>query len=148
MPIVHPRYKLNGYPPWPPPCAFGSRSETSKRGFSHRQHVADFLRIPMSRIPHAPEAVGDPKTLMVNLARRSRRRAIREDMGPRPGSGRRVGSAYTSRLIEFVEDRTIGWRSDVTAISSDSLRCCLRCLGRLVSDSTTSLNRHDLERHS
>jgi hypothetical protein len=36
---------------------------------------------------------------VVELARYSRRRDIREDMVPRPGSGRSVGAAYTSRLI-------------------------------------------------
>ncbi len=100
-----------------------------------RQRISDFLSIPISRLPHDPEAVEDPKTLMVNIARRSRRLAIREDMVPRPTSGRRVGPAYASRLIEFAEDQTIGWRPDIAATSSDSLRRCLRCLDRLVNNS-------------
>lgn len=113
-----------------------------------RQRMAHFLSIPISRLPQEPESVDDPKTLMVNLARRSRRSAMREDMVPRSGSGRRVGPAYTSRLIEFAEDRKRGWRPDVAATSSDSLRRCLGCLDRLVSGSTTLLNRHDLEHYS
>jgi hypothetical protein len=103
-----------------------------------RQRMAHFLSIPMSNIPHEPEAVDDPKTLLVNLARRSRRRAIREDIVPRPESGRSVGPAYTSRLIEFAESRTIGWRPEVAATSSYSLRRCLSCLERLVNRSNST----------
>ena len=48
------------------------------------------------------ECAPDPKTTLINLARRSRRRAIREGIVPREGSGGRVGSGYPGRLIEFV----------------------------------------------
>lgn len=99
------------------------------------ERIANFLSIPVSRLPNEPESVADPKTLMVNLARRSRQRAIREDMVPRPGSGRSVGPAYASRLIEFVESGDRGWRPDIAAMASDSLRGCLRCLDRLVRSS-------------
>lgn len=71
---------------------------------------------------------------MVEMARRSRRRDIREDMVPRPGSGRTEGPAYTSRLIEFVADVDHGWRPDVAALSSDSMDRCLQCLRRLVRE--------------
>jgi hypothetical protein len=86
-----------------------------------QERLAAFLSVPVSRIPTAPEAVDFPKRVMVDLARRSRRRAIREDMVPRPGSGRTVGSAYASRLAEFVRS---AWRPEVAAAHSDSLRRC------------------------
>jgi hypothetical protein len=97
-----------------------------------RERMARFLRVPLPRIPYSLETVDDPKRLMVDLARRSRRRDIREDMVPRPDSGRKVGPAYASRLIEFVGDEREEWRPDVAARSSDSLNRCLRCLCRLV----------------
>jgi hypothetical protein len=100
-----------------------------------RQRFAQFLRIPVSRIPPVLEAVDDPKLLLVNLARHSRKRAMREDMVPRQRSGRKVGPAYASRLMEFVENTTTGWRPDVAAEESDSLKRCLHCLYRLVSTS-------------
>src|SRR5262249_39926948 len=93
-----------------------------------RQRFAQFLSIPVSRIPLVLEAVDDPKLLLVNLARHSRKRAMQEDMVPRQRSGRKVGPAYASRLMEFVEDMTIGWRPDVAAEESDSLKRCLHCL--------------------
>ena len=66
-----------------------------------RERLAKFLSVSTSRIPHNPESVEHPKNTLVEIARYSRRRDIREDMVPRPGSGRAVGPAYTARLIEF-----------------------------------------------
>ena len=96
-----------------------------------RERVAKFLSVSMVRIPHNPESVEHPKHLLVDLARSSRRRDIREDIVPRPGSGRSVGPAYTARLIEFVISRHTGWRPEVAARFSDSLNRSLRCLRRL-----------------
>lgn len=67
---------------------------------------------------------------MVNLGRRSRKRAIRKDMVPRHGSGRTVGPAYASRLIEFVSTE---WRPAVAAERSDSLKRAIRCLQELLA---------------
>jgi hypothetical protein len=95
-------------------------------------HLSNFLGIPASRVTSDPDELLDPKQTLVELARSSRRRNIREDMVPRPGSGRKVGPAYTSRLIEFVTPTGALWRPDVAAHRSDSLRRCLRCLRLLV----------------
>jgi len=97
-----------------------------------RERIARFLSVSVNRVPTAPETLDSPKIELVNLARHSRRRAIREDMVPRPESGRQVGPAYTSRLIEFVEDARNGWRPDVAAAACDSLARSLRCIQRLV----------------
>ncbi len=91
--------------------------------------MARFLGVSRTRLPDDPERLDDPKRTMVDLARRSRRRAIREDLVPRPGSGRPVGAAYASRLIEFTES---GWRPNVAAGRSDSLRRAIACVERLI----------------
>jgi hypothetical protein len=93
-----------------------------------RERIAAFMGVSESVVPAAPEAEDDPKAAMIGLARRSRRREIRMDMVPRPASGRRVGPAYPSRLVEFVTDTESGWRPEVAARRCDSLR---RCLGRI-----------------
>ncbi len=92
------------------------------------ERLAPFLGVPRNEVPANPEGLDEPKTTMVNLARSSRRRAIREDMVPREGSGRQVGPAYSSRLIEFASS---SWRPDVAAERSDSLRRAINCLKRL-----------------
>ena len=65
------------------------------------ERLAGYLSVPRGRVPGTPENLDDPKGAMVGLARRSRRRDIREDMVPREGSGRRIGQAYPGRLIEY-----------------------------------------------
>jgi hypothetical protein len=97
-----------------------------------QQNLSTFLAVSASRIPSDPEAESQPKRTMVELAKHSHRREIREDMVPRPSSGRMVGPGYTSRLIEFVTATSTGWRPDTAARSSDSLNRCLRCLRQLV----------------
>lgn len=98
-----------------------------------REHLSAFLGVGVSKIPADPDAVEDPKLAMVNLAQSSRRHDIRADMVPRPGSGREVGPAYSSRLIEFVTTASNSWRPEVAATRSDSLNRCLRCLRKLIS---------------
>jgi hypothetical protein len=100
-----------------------------------RDSLSTFLGVAASRIPSDAEAESQPKRTMVELAKYSRRREIREDMMPRPSSGRTVGPGYTSRLIEFVADTAAGWQPDAAARSSDSLNRCLRCLRQFVGKS-------------
>jgi hypothetical protein len=100
-----------------------------------RERISAFLGVPTSRIPSDPEAESQPKRILVDLARHSRRREIREDMVPRPSSGRMAGPGYTTRLIGFVADTAAGWQPDAAARSSDSLNRCLRCLRQLSSRS-------------
>ena len=90
-----------------------------------RERLSQFLAVSPDQIPADPERVEDPKGAMVELAKHSRRRDVRENMPPRPGSKREVGPAYTAQLIEFVERH---WRPDIAARRADSLR---RCLARL-----------------
>ena len=100
-----------------------------------RERLAKFLAVSTAKIPYVPEAINNPKNTVIELARQSRRREIREDMVPRPGSARAVGPAYTARLIEFVIGGERGWRPDVAARHSESLNRSLRCLVRIVQSS-------------
>jgi hypothetical protein len=98
-----------------------------------RERLSRFLGVSADLIARKPEDLANPKREIVDLASRSRRRAIRQDMVPRQGSGRAVGPAYSSRLIEFVSDAQAGWRPDVAAENADSLRRCLKSL-RMLAD--------------
>lgn len=90
--------------------------------------LAGFLGVSKRIIPADPDDLPAPKEMLVNLARRSRRKAIREDMVPREGSGRSVGPAYPSRLIEFV---TAHWRPATASRYSESLERAVACLRTL-----------------
>jgi hypothetical protein len=95
-----------------------------------RERLAGFMGVSISSVPRAPESLPDPKVSMVALAKRSRRLEIRRDMVPRPGSGRSVGPAYTSRMIEFTFNV---WRPSVAASVAESLDRCRRKLRELVT---------------
>lgn len=92
--------------------------------------LASFLRIAQKQVPREPEALLDPKRALIDLARSSRRRAICKDMVPRSGSGRAVGPAYTSRVIEYIQSE---WRPRDAARRADSLRRAIVCLNRLIA---------------
>jgi hypothetical protein len=98
-----------------------------------RETLARFLNVRFSLIPRDPESINDPKHLLVEIARHSRRQDIREDMTPRPRSYRQVGPAYNARMVQYVNDERNGWRPEVAAASSESLRRCLHRLERLMA---------------
>ncbi len=91
--------------------------------------LATYLSVTKSRIPSDPERLQQPKQTVVDLARRSRRRDIREGLVPRPDSGRDVGPTYNSQLVEYVKSH---WRPNVAAERSNSLHRTLRCIEQLV----------------
>jgi hypothetical protein len=97
------------------------------------EKLAEYLGVPQNAIPRDPEKLSNAKTEMVNLARRSRRKDILADMVPREGSGRVVGPAYTSRLIEYIQT---AWRPREAAQRSDSLRRALASIERLIKEAS------------
>ncbi len=76
-----------------------------------------------------PESLQDPKAALVNLARRSRSRDIREGLVPGDKGGRDVGPTYTSQLVEYVDSL---WRPEVAAQYSDSLFRAIQSLKEIV----------------
>lgn len=103
-----------------------------------RSGIARFLSVAEVNVPLAPEALMNPKETMVNLARRSRKRAISADMVPRERSRRSVGPAYTSRMIEFTSEH---WEISRAVEASPSLARALGCLDRLLKTAKISAGR-------
>ncbi len=131
--LCAPSFRNNWLPdPAPNLCFRIAVREVEAWLMADAESLARYLSVAPSRIPRTPESIEHPKDEMVNLGRRSHRRTIREDMVPREASGRRVGPAYSSRLIEYVKDK---WRSEVAARRSESLRRAILCLERLVQAS-------------
>lgn len=91
--------------------------------------LARYLGVSRASIPSEPERLDNSKLEMVRLAGKSRNRAVRLDMTPRPESGRPVGPAYASRLMEYA---TRDWRPEIAARRADSLRRAIACLRRLI----------------
>lgn len=96
--------------------------------------LAAFLAISSSKVPNNPDHDPQPKRTLINLARMSRRKTIREDMVPRQGSSLTVGPHYVDRLTEFTKNH---WRPDEASQRSASLRRCIHALSSLLSWDTS-----------
>lgn len=80
--------------------------------------VAHFFGVAESLIPRNVEALADPKQALINLARRSRRKMLREAIVPPPGSTRQQGPDYNGALFPFVQQ----WNIDEAMQNSLSLK--------------------------
>ncbi|GAB4132595.1 MAG: hypothetical protein Fur0046_02480 [Cyanobacteria bacterium J069] len=69
---------------------------------AHRKAFADFLGISIDLIPHDIDSETDPKRLLIDLAKRSRKRNLRDAIVPPQGSTAKIGRDYNGQLIEFV----------------------------------------------
>ena len=90
-----------------------------------RRGLASFLSVAFERVPRDPESVTDPKRTIIELAKHSRKRDIRQDIVPHAGSTARVGPNYNGRLRSFVDAQ---W--DITAArhACDSLDRAVKAL--------------------
>lgn len=94
-----------------------------------KTNIASYLQVQESLIPSHPELLTDPKQVLVNLARRSRSRGVREDIAPPRHWSAKVGPAYVSRMKEFVERF---WNPLSARQNAPSLDRAIRCLVRLI----------------
>lgn len=69
---------------------------------AHRAAFATYLGISKDRIPPNPDELDDPKQALINLARKARKRELREGIVPSKRSSAPIGPGYNSLLREFV----------------------------------------------
>ncbi|NQT82499.1 hypothetical protein HQ563_05725 [bacterium] len=89
--------------------------------------MARFLRVPVEKIPLQPEKEPKPKQTLINVARRSRSKRIRQDLVPPPGRTARQGPGYISRLIEFT---VVHWDPQRASKHAPSLERALNSLSQ------------------
>jgi hypothetical protein len=65
---------------------------------------ARFLGIRRTLVPTYVDRIDNPKECLINLARGSHKRELREDIVPTEGSTAKQGPDYNGRLISFVEE--------------------------------------------
>jgi len=90
--------------------------------------IAATLQVSEGQIPTQPERLFDAKQAMLELGSRSRDRAIRDDLLPRPGGGRKVGPGYDRQLGAFAARR---WSIATACKSAPSLARAARALESL-----------------
>ncbi|WP_273278520.1 hypothetical protein [Methanothrix soehngenii] len=94
-----------------------------------RLGFARFLGIAQNKLLDNPDDLPDPKAHLINLARVSRKRDLREDIVPRRGSTAKQGPAYNERLISFIQK---SWNPSMARLQSPSLDRTLRALESFV----------------
>lgn len=93
-----------------------------------RNGIADFLCVPVAKIPFNPDTVLDPKLTLVNLARGSRSKSIKYSLAPRLGQAASEGPLYSTELGRFVAEK---WSPDAARLCSDSLDRCIFRLNQI-----------------
>lgn len=83
-----------------------------------REGLASFLGVSVNLIPNAVDNIADPKQFLINLAKRSHNRAIREAIVPAHSSTARIGPDYNGQVIHFVENY---WDIEAATNNSPSL---------------------------
>lgn len=94
---------------------------------AHREAFAKYLGVNQNKIPFNVVEVSEPKQFLINLARTSKYRTIREAIVPRPGSSAQQGPDYNGTLAAFVNNY---WDAQVAAVNSPSL---MKMIDALVS---------------
>lgn len=94
-----------------------------------QKEFATFMGVRKGALPDSPDLLPDPKAFVVELARNSRKKHIRSELVPRVGSGKRVGPAYTSRMMEF---SLYNWNPVRAEPLSESLSRCRAGIRQLV----------------
>lgn len=92
-----------------------------------REGFAQFLGISSALVPREPDRLDDPKQTLINLARRSRRRVLKQSIVPRVRSTATEGPDYNGCLGDFVRNQ---WSSNDAKDRSPSLN---RAWQRLMS---------------
>jgi hypothetical protein len=93
-----------------------------------RANLAAFLNVSPGVLPVVDDQRRNTKELLVQLARRSRRREIVHDLVPAPGLTAIVGPAYNARISEFI--RT-SWDVRAAATQNVSLARACRCVAAI-----------------
>jgi len=92
-----------------------------------KENIASFLGVSKTLIPLDSESELDPKNKIINLARRSRKRSIRNDIPP-VDQYALIGPGYNAELSNFVQNH---WDIATASLHSKSLDKALCALEKL-----------------
>ena len=98
-----------------------------------RRGIAKFLSIPLTSVPLSPEEEVDPKRKVIDLARNSTKREIREGFVPKPDSTAAVGSGYNPLMERFIHGE---WSPAAARAAAPSLDKCMLRLAELAERRT------------
>lgn len=91
-----------------------------------RDSFCDHFSVRPALVSTHPDSLADPKRELLRVVAKSSRKAVRQAMSPREGSGRQVGPEYVANMAEYAAS---SWRVSVASRNSPSLE---RAIQRLV----------------
>jgi len=92
---------------------------------AHGTAFASFLGLREEVIPRTPDKLDDPKAILIELARKSRRTHLRAAIVPRRGSTAKIGPDYNATLSVFIEG---SWDAKKAEELSPSLRRAFKAI--------------------
>lgn len=93
-----------------------------------RDGIAELLAIKTNKVPQLPEMEPDPKLTLVNLARRSRLKSVKNAFVPQINSSAETGRLYVSEMSKFAQTK---WNIARARANSPSLDRCIHKLASL-----------------
>ncbi len=87
--------------------------------------LATFFRVSKKLIPDKPDELPNPKAKVIELAKRSSKREIREDIVPKQNSTAKIGPNYNGRLGSFINT---SWNLQRAIKHSESLHRAFNAL--------------------
>lgn len=90
-----------------------------------REAFAEFLGISVTLMPQDADAIADPKQKLINLARKSKNKTLREGIVPNSKTTAKIGRDYNGQLIPFVKQI---WKVDSAIPNSSSLERAMKAL--------------------
>lgn len=93
-----------------------------------REGIAEYLKLPLAKMPLYPEQENDPKQTLLSLVRRCKKRRLIEELVPAAGSSLSIGPLYNTRWGSFVRD---SWDIQRAVHNSDSLSRAINRISNL-----------------
>lgn len=84
-----------------------------------RAAFAKFVGVRVDIVPNEADEIRNTKEALIGVVKRSRRKDLRNDIVPPPGSTRKQGPNYNGRLVAFIQN---SWDARRAAERSPSLR--------------------------
>ena len=101
----------------------------------NRLIVKNWRNFQQINVPLPTDSILNPKEILISLARRSKKKRLREALVPAQGATLSVGDEYNIRLIEFVRNH---WDLERAATASPSLK---PTLDRLAQEKNAGANQ-------
>lgn len=88
----------------------------------------NFFGLHGANIPNDCDSIAKPKEFLIEIARRIRKKSLRDEIVPKEGSTAKKGYGYNARLCEFISEH---WDEKEAVLHSESLRRCVKAIENL-----------------